>query len=264
MALTDTDEKLLASMLPELIVPGTIATAVVGSFGRGNPRPESDVDVTRFVVRLQEAETERYRIAYRSERLVSVLDTTLDHVHNGLGVPERAIWTVPYLRSVRPLYDPEGEIVRLREEAQSFDWAPLQPRANQYASHRLMKFSEEALKLGLGLRAHDEQRIMTETTWLILGLPLVIAVQRGILLDNEMRAPIQVQQAIGCHSLWSQHYRVAAGLGGAATLEERAQAALALYAVTVELLDDVLKPEHRSVIEETLRRVQSSARRHSA
>jgi predicted nucleotidyltransferase len=255
MTLSNTDELVLASILPELIVPGTVAIAVVGSFGRGDPGPESDVDVTRFMVTLPPAEPERYRIVYRGERLVAVLDNTLDAVRSGLVAPERAIWTVPYLRSVRPLYDPDGELARLQRDSQSFAWAPLQSRANEYASHRLMKFTEEALKLGLALRAGDEQRIMTETVWLILGLPLVIATQRGILLDNEVRAPLQVQATVGRDSRWSQQYRAAVGIGGSSSVEARGRAALDLYVLTVDLLDDVLQPRDRSVIEETLRRV---------
>ena len=122
----------------------------------------------------------------------------------------------------------------------------------------MMKFAEEALKLALALRAHDEQRLMTETIWLVLGLPMVPAVQRGIFLENETRAPVQVQESVGLNSLWSRQYRIAAGIGGASDLEERGRAALRLYALTAELLEGVLRPEHWSVIEETLRRARSA------
>jgi hypothetical protein len=120
----------------------------------------------------------------------------------------------------------------------------------------MMKFAEEALKLALALRARDEQRILTETIWLILGLPLLLAVQRGIFLDSEMRAPLQVQESVGLDSSWSQHYRVAVGLGAASDLEERGHAALRLYALTAQLVDEILRSEHRAVVEETLRRAR--------
>lgn len=246
--------------MPGLIVPGTVAIAAAGSFGRGNPGPESDVDITRFLNAVPESEPDRYRIEYQGGRMVAVFDDTLENVRDGLAVPERAVWTVPYLLSTRALYDPAGELAQLQDAARSFQWAPLQPAANRYSGHRLMKFAEESLKLALALRAGDEPRIATETTWLVLGLPLLIAVQRGIFLDNESRAPLQVQESAGRESLWSKRYRVAAGIGGASSLKDRGRAALDLYALTADLLGDILLPEHRTVIDETLDRAGTRKR----
>ena len=86
MPLSEADERLLASLVPPLIGPDTVAIAVAGSFGRGHPGPESDIDLTRFVLALPEPETDRYRITYRGDRTVAVLDWSCPDSVEGLGL----------------------------------------------------------------------------------------------------------------------------------------------------------------------------------
>jgi predicted nucleotidyltransferase len=231
------------------------AIVVFGSYATGRARPDSDVDLVCYVRALPEDPAEHYTIRFVGNRMVCVLLQRLEDTREGLGCPERAVWSVPSLKNARVLLDSDGEFARLRETAERFDWGRLQESANVYASRRLMKFAEEAMKLGSALRRSDNHGILTETIWLVLGLPMVIAVQRGIFLENETRIPWQVQEALGTDSAWSRHYRQAAGYdppSEGAGIRGRGIAAVALYAETVRLMDKCLRTEHREVVERVL------------
>ncbi len=72
MPLSQTDERLLSSILPGLIIPGTMAIAAAGSVGRGNLRSEINLEITRFLNAVPEAGPDRYRVAYRGKRMIAV------------------------------------------------------------------------------------------------------------------------------------------------------------------------------------------------
>jgi hypothetical protein len=94
----------------------------------------------------------------------------------------------------------------------------------------------------------------------VLGLPLVVAAQRGIFLLNETRAPGQVQEHVGITSPWARSYRIAAGLepncAGQHSVQARGIAGLCLYATTVELLRPVLQLEHSNAVDMILDKVR--------
>jgi hypothetical protein len=253
-------DPLLERLSTEFCDPRTVALGLVGSHSRGMATPDSDIDLTRVVDGLPADAEERLVVRMRDGWLVSVLTTTLDDLARALKRPERAVWTVPALRDARLLYDPTSRLAQLQEDAAAFHWEPLQAAADTYASQRLLKFAEEAYSLGGALRRDDAEQAMTETMWLVLGLPLVVAVQKGIFLLNETRAPVQVQQVVGHASRWARAYRVAAGLEpdeeGQLAVHTRGAAGLQLYATTVELLRPVLQPAHAEVVDTILARVR--------
>jgi hypothetical protein len=252
-------DPLLERLGAEFCDSRTVALGLVGSHSRGTATADSDIDLTRVVDGLPADAEERLVVRIRDGWLVSVLTTTLDDLARALTLPERAVWTVPALRDARLLYDPTRRLAQLQAEAVAFRWEPLQAAADAYASQRLLKFAEEAHSLVGALRRDDAEQTSAETTWLVLGLPLVVAVQKGILLLNETRAPAQVQHVVGHASEWARSYRIAAGLepdqGGQLSVRTRGAAGLHLYATTVELLRPVLQPAHAEVVDTVLARV---------
>lgn len=258
----DTLATLLEQLAAEISDPVTVAVCLVGSHSRGMAITDSDIDLTRFVEELPPDPADRFVLHLREGWLVSILTTTLADLAHSLTQPDRAVWTVPYLRDARLLRDPQGRLVQLQRQAVAFEWAPLQAQADSYASQRLLKFAAEAWSLTGALGRGDAVQTATETTWLVLGLPLVVAVRRGIFLLNETRAPGQVQQAVGLDSPWATSYRVAAGLepdaDGQTAVRARGLAALHLYAATVALLRPVLHPEHASIVDADLARARAA------
>jgi len=244
-------ESFLQGVFNDFVDHETEAFVLFGSYSRGTAIAHSDVDLTRYVAVLPADKSKRFLLTYREGRLVAVLTTTFADAASQLKEPESAIWGVLALRTARILHDPEGKFGALQRDADAFRWAPMQAAADRYSSHRLMKFSEEAYKLAIALSTRNSARIMTETVWLVLGLPLVIATQKGIFLENETRAPGQVQHALGETSAWAQQYRRAAGIdetSGPHSVHVRGYATLQLYRESVRILAHVLLPPHRTVI----------------
>jgi len=189
-------DRFLAAVAAELVDENSVAVALVGSHSRGTATPESDIDVTRCVTVLPEDPADRLMLTYRDGRLLGVLTTTLPALAEQLTRPETAVWAVPALRDARVLLDERGQLAALQREAAAFRWAPLQAEADRHASHRPMTSAEETHKLTHALRAGDAAKTAAMTTWLVLGLPLVVATQPGILLTNETRGPQQIQRAL--------------------------------------------------------------------
>jgi predicted nucleotidyltransferase len=252
--------RFLERLTSELWNPRTVAVALVGSHSRGVATADSDIDLTQVVDEPVADTEERVGLRMRDGWLVSVVTTTVADLTHAFAQPDRAVWTVPALRDARILYDPAGRLAHLQQEAAAFQWEPLQAAADAYASGRLLKFAEEAQSLLGAVRRGDSAQILTATTWLVVGLPLVVAVQRGILLLNETRAPLQVQRAVGDTSLWSRSYRIAAGVEpdqtGQPSVGARGKAGLQLYGATVELLRPALQPAQVDVIDTVLAHVR--------
>lgn len=237
----------------------TTAIVLFGSYARGTANSTSDIDFTHYVKDVPE-DSETPLLFYHGGKLVSVVMKELEEGKEDLTKPQNAVWVVPYLQEGKALYDPEGAFEALQKAAVEFQWEPLQKKANDYTSQRLMKFSEEAYKLSTSIEKNNEEATVTETIWLILGLPFLIAVQKGIFLENETKLPIQVQKAVGADSNWSKYYRSAAGLetpvGTISSIHSRGVAALSLYKETVEILRPVILQKHIEIINTTLSLIQ--------
>ena len=87
-------------------------------------------------------------------------------------------------------------------------------------------------------------------------LPEVVAVQRGVLIEGSNRYYAQVQEVVGKDSAWTHFHRLALCLepfpADLSPAEARGLAALRLYEETARMLHDVLLPDDRAVIEQTL------------
>jgi len=254
-------DALLNTLVEELNDEDTLGIALFGSVSRGTARPDSDIDLTRFVAARPTDPDARFVLVYREHRLISIMTEGMDGLGSGMMRPETAVWAVPAWRQARLLADPTGRLREVQQQARAFRWEPLQPAADAFASRRLMKFAEEAHTLASALRREDAAQVVTMTTWLVLGLPRVVAVQRGLLLENETKESQQVQAALGHEAVWSRAYRVAAGLDDVPApppLPARGRAALRLYRETVHLLDPVLRPAHREVVMAVLARIDDT------
>lgn len=255
-------KRLLNDIVAELDNSDTLAVALTGSHVRGDATRYSDVDILRFVAELPEKASQRYMLKHIGGRLVSITTTTIIAKRTEMTRPEEAIFAVPGLRQVRVLLDRDGSLGRLRREAESFTWEPLQAAADEYASYNLMGCAEEAHKILTGLFASDESTLAYANLGLYLGMVKAIAVQRGVLINSDNTYFQQVQDAAGRDSEWTRWFRLSAGLdrGMEHLPPAKAQgiAGLRLYCETAALLRPVLRPEHAEVVEKTLAAIRGS------
>ena len=248
---------LLSDLVAEFADADTIGVLLAGSHARGDATPHSDIDLIRFAAVLPESEADRYALAYREGWLVSLSTTTVDAKRTELSRPETAIWAAPGLRQARVLLDRDGALAGLLDEARDFQWEPLQPAADAYASYNVMGLAEEVHKV-LGALAKGDEAVALYGTWgLVAGLLRAVTVQRGVLIRTENSYFQQAQEAAGLDSAWSRAFRIAVGLE-MATAVTRAAAALRLYQETATLLAPALQRQHLDVIRGALARIDAS------
>jgi predicted nucleotidyltransferase len=253
-------ETLLAALVAELDDENTVAIGLGGSYARGTATPYSDLDIAHFVHTVPDPYSKRF--TYREGRIVNVSAKSLPREREAVTRPEQAIYAVPAYREVRILLDREGALAAFQRELAAFTWAPLQPAANAFASDMLMLLAEEAHKLLSALRAENAGGLAYATMRICLELTRVLAVQRGIFVTSNSTYLQQVGDGVGQASAWTRAQREAAGLehpsDGAAPLWARAIAGLRLYAESAALLQPILQPAHRDVVEHTVRVIREA------
>ena len=94
------------------------AIVLLGSTGRGDATPWSDLDVERWV----EKETDRRDdvVSLLEDRLLIIHTRIVAEVRAELRSPERAIWAVPAYRNMRVLHDPYGDAASVGDDARQF------------------------------------------------------------------------------------------------------------------------------------------------
>lgn len=228
-------------------LPGTRGLALAGSVVRGDHTPWSDVDVLRYVAGTGIAQGVPPR--WIGDRLVRVSSQTMEEAWAELERPEIAIWAVLPLREMRILLDRDGDVARLVERAQTFEWASLAERARTWASRRLAKDAENVLKLRAAIDREDESAILNAHLNLAQHCADAVAVARGVLIPTENRFHEVVREAAGPR--WTALQRATYGLDGGDAVA-RARATCALYAATVAMLRDELDDDDRAVAERAL------------
>lgn len=251
------DSKFLDEITTLLDTPNTVGIALTGSHARGDATPLSDVDILCFVETLPDDESQHYQLQYHREVLVSCSMVTLVDKHGEMNIPQSAIFGVPGLRQMRILLDKRGEIAALQAKAQAFTWMPLQPAADGYASYQLMGCVEEVHKILNGLQRNHETMLIYATLGLCWGLVSAVAVQYGLLIESENVYLQTVQERVGSDSVWSRTVRLVYGLdeqvdGRYSPAQRRAQAGLQLYRETALLLGQIIRTEHRAIINQAL------------
>jgi Nucleotidyltransferase domain len=255
-------EAFLNSLVDEFTTTDTVAVALAGSYARGDATRWSDVDIIRYATTMPAASEERYTLAIRDGRLVSVSTTTIAAKQAELAQPEVAIFAVPGLRQACILHDPSRALAALYQQARDFTWEPLQAAASAYASEMVMGLAEEAHKLLGALNRRDESATLYAAHGAVAGLTRAVAVGLGILIESENSYYRQVQEGAGLDSAWTRYHRIAAGFVVDTSHQLPADAigvaALCLYRETARLLSPLLLPRHLPVIEATLEAIATS------
>src|SRR5262245_25672725 len=127
-------EAFLNSLVDEFVTTEIVAVALAGSYARGDATHWSDVDIIRYATTMPATSEERYTLAIRDWRLISVSTTTIAAKDADMKQPEVAIFAVPGLRQARILHDPLGALAALHQQARDFTWEPLRAAASAYAS----------------------------------------------------------------------------------------------------------------------------------
>lgn len=249
-----TVDALLQALMAEWDDENTLAVALTGSHARGDALPYSDVDVWRFVRTMPDDPEAEYMLEQRDSFLVSVNFKTFEAVRKAMSQPQQALFAVPAVRQVRVLLDKTGDLARLIEEAQQFRWETLKAQADREASYHAHGLAEEIHKILNGLAQADDQQMIYGLYGLVVNLTHAVALHRGVMIESENNFFRQTEHAVGADSAWTQAHRMALGLS-VASPAMRARAGLRLYRETAALLDSIIQPAHRPVIEYTLKQI---------
>jgi hypothetical protein len=232
--------------------PEALAIVLLGSHARGDPNPHSDVDLLRLTA-AGAPELSDSGSHLVEGRLVVVADAVPRDVETWFEQPELALNNIPGLRGGRALRDRGGSFADLQARSRRFVWdAPMQAKADRYASRALVGWVEEVHKALAGLCSGDPSRLLDAEFGLSWGLNRLVQVQRGVPLMGPSSAPVgwfdAVEQAVGKDGAWARTRRIAFGVelcsdGSAPTLRDRVLAGLRLYCLTADLLRDVLESE---------------------
>jgi len=249
----------IRSALERIDSPAVIGIGVVGSYARGQEGKYSDVDFDIFTSRFPENPSDRYTLRYWDGKLVSLKYTLLAEERAALTDPCRAIWAVPGLRGMKVLLDKDGSMLLLKQAAQDFDWAALQPAADEFAAEQIMGNAEEVHKILNGLARSHESTVLYAAWGLVKNMLEAVAVQRGLLIVSENRYFDLIQDALGRDSKWTRAFRTAWGLDpNACQYQSRGAAALTLYRLSAAMFDDLILPKHRDVVDKTLQLIREA------
>jgi hypothetical protein len=249
-----TIDTLLQSLVTEWNEENTLAIGLTGSHARGDAIRYSDVDLWRIVATMPDNPEAEYALYQRESFLISVNFKTFDGLREAMTQPQKALFAVPGIRQVRALLDKTGDLAQIIEEAKAFRWETLQAQADLEAGYHLYGLAEEVHKIMNGLAQADDHLMIYGIYGLVINLTHAVALHRGVMVLSENNYFRQVEQAVGADSAWSHEHRLALGLR-VASPSMRARAGLRLYRETAALLDSILQPEHRSVVEYTLKQL---------
>jgi len=226
-----------------------------GSYARGDATLYSDVDIACFVHGEENSRPKRF--LYRDSLLVSIPTKSIEGVRREMGLPNRAIWTVPGLSGCRILLDKDGSVAELLRDIEAFRWEPLQEAANEYTSLNMAMSAEQVHKVMSELARGDGLALAYATSKLFSWLTETIAVQRGVMVQSDRTYYRQVQEAAGAESEWARLHNVVAGVELGQLVKnparERAMAVLDLYRETLALVRSVMRPDHLAVAQQASR-----------
>jgi hypothetical protein len=249
----------LQSALGKIDSPDVIGVGIVGSYAREQAGRYSDVDFDIFVNQLPDHRYDRYTLHYWENKLISLKYTLLEDERAALRDPRRAIWAVPGLRGMKILLDKDGSMSALQGAAREFEWAPLQPAADEFAAEEVMGNAEEVHKILNGLAREHESAVLYATWGLVKNMLEAVAVQRGIMIISENHYFDLIQDSVGRDSDWTRTFRTAWGLGpGGSHFQVRGGAALALYRLTATMFDEFVPDRHRAVVNKTRQLIEEA------
>jgi predicted nucleotidyltransferase len=237
------DAALLARVVERATAPAVRAIVLLGSAGRGEATPWSDLDIERWV----ENETDRREdeVSLLGDRLLIIHTRIVKDVLAELESPERAIWAVPAYRNMRLLHDPYGDAAFVGERAGRFEWQALRDSAIGATRLNLAKSAEFVFKLRAATEHRDEGSALHATVALAGRCARAVAVARGVLVRTENEYYAKVWDVAG--DAWKREHRAALGLDRGGTFAQ-ALAACRLYVETLRVLDDALDEHTREIV----------------
>ncbi len=254
-------DSFIRSLISHLDNPNVTGIAMTGSHARGQGNKYSDVDLDIYVIILPENKYDRYTLRYWDGRLISLKSVLIEDELAAVSRPWDAIWAIPGLRQMRILTDKFGKLADLQRVAEEFEWAKLQPAADDYGVEQLMGCAEEVHKILNGLAYNKESTVLYAVWGLLKGLGSGVATQRGLLIESENRYFDIIQDSIGRESEWVRSFRLALGadiVSDIPLFKSRGSAALALYRHTALLFRSIILVRHRKVIENTVQLIQDA------
>lgn len=237
------------------------AIALMGSYARGDAGLFSDIDLVRF---LDEEPKEPLKASTHiiEGQLVVVSTIPPSDVDKAFAQPEVATMFMAGLRTALPLWDPDAYFAQIQQRAHEFVWdEAMQKKANAYASREMVGWAEEVHKGLEGLRTGHVGRLLNARLGLSWGLPSVMRVQRGVLTSGDNGSYTEVMASMGEDTEWTRLCRASFGLDVQTSLEDQVKACLRLYVLTAHLLQDVLTPEDRQVIDHTVGQILAELER---
>lgn len=243
---------ILESVTQELMDTGVQAVALTGSWARGEPHGESDLDI------LVLGEGSPYRLEQRDGLLLSLSSLSFENACTTMRRPESACFVVPGWRDAHILYDPEGLAAHLHEEAHAWTWEVLERARLPWVAEEITDFAEEVHKLVGLLERSRRLGAAAQRSVLALRLAPVMAVLEKILYRTENQLWAAVAESLG--EPWKSTQERALGLSPV-TLEEGCQAALDLYCLAAERIADELDPRQTPVVQHACKiaRAQTSS-----
>lgn len=252
-------DSFIQSVIKKIDSGDIVGVGIVGSHARGQESKFSDVDFDIFVGKLPGNEFDRYTLRYWDDKLISLKYTLLEEERAALKEPTRAIWAVPGLSGMKIVLDKDGSLAKLKQAAQEFDFSTLQTEANEYAAEQVMHCAEEVHKVLNGLARGHESTVLYSVWGLVKHLPEAVMVQRGLMMISENRFFDLIQESAGRDSKWTRAFRAAWGLDpNASQYQSRGAAALTLYRLTAEMLNDLIPEKHREVVNRTLQLIKEA------
>ena len=240
--------------------PDIDALVLMGSFARGSAHQLSDVDLARFTSAHGQGRLNSFK-GLIAGQLVVVNDLGPAAVEEIFTKPDMASGYLAGLRSGRPLLDHNNTFARIQERAHAFVWDNhMQQEADRWASKALAEWSEDMCKGLAGLIINDIGRLLSArfaSTW---GLSRIMQIQRGVLCESGHDFYDKVSSVIGTHSEWVRLRRMAFAIpdeqNHVPTLREQVVAGLKLYVETAHLLEQVIQPTDKPLIEYTMKLIQ--------
>lgn len=256
--MTQLSDTFIQRLIARFHRPGVIGVSMAGSYTRGMQDEYSDIDLELYVDALPE---DHYSLQLFDEKLVSVKYLRVADELSSLEIPERAVWAVSGLRNMHILMDESGELAKLKQAAVDFNWAPLQPLADAYASEQLSGCAEEAHKLMGGLKTANESKVLYASWGMFKNLSFAALVQAGLMIQSENRAFSILEEHFGkTHPAWTRAFRLSFGMDvetNVPVYQTRGKASLALYEETAKLFKDIINDKHSEVIENTLQLINN-------
>lgn len=251
-------EEFLQNLVTEADNEDIRAIALAGSYASGKATEYSDVDLMCV---WPDHMQPRKRFLNRNDRLISLAVRTIAGMKNDLAQPERAIWAVPAYRNMRVLKDKDGALSHyLAHDLAQFRWETLQEEANGLATFILMCDAEFVYKMLNNLQKGNIGGIAYVAARIFDGATHAIMVQRGVMISTDSLLYEEAEVSVGHDHLWTYYHRLLSGVEpegaqGFSTVA-RGKISLLLYRETAHLLDPVLSPTRRPIVEQALRLIE--------